>query len=100
MPYSATYITGGAFDTVVIDKDGEFVTAYAVDRQAFEDFQSDNPEWENWHGEDDDVVDIDYQALEEYYGGPVIADRKEDEPINILDPDRWAEREHFWNRTH
>ena len=90
--YNAYYITGGGYDTIVIEKNNSFVTALTVGRQEINDFLTPIPEWENWHGDDDQPEG----GYEHYYGGIVIAMRLGNQPPTIFDFEKWRGRLDFF----
>lgn len=98
MSYQALYITGGAYDTIVVEREEDneihFVTALTVDRQEINDFLAPEPEWDNWHGDDNEPEG----GYEHYYGGVVIAMRRDTAPPTIFSQDKWLSRLDFYNR--
>lgn len=107
MRYASYYIHGGAADHVVVIDNGDYGdgtgTSVVVDKDVIRDFQSDAPEWSNWSGDDLDFLNeapsqLTYEELEEGFAGSVIAVRFDDEPVRVLDSERWSERQAFYGR--
>jgi len=68
------------------------------------DYQSDDPSWSNWYGDDDSAQlmgdgRFSDAAAARMYSGTIIAVRVGTHPVTVVDPETWADRIHFWIRS-
>lgn len=82
----AQFLTNNAQDLIVV---GDYF--YQVDNQLWGDFNSPEPNFENWAG--GDLLEY---PLENY--GDLIAERDGDGPVTILDHEEWVKRMGYWCR--
>lgn len=107
MRYTAYYIYGGAADHVVVIDAGDYGdgkgTSLVVDKDVIRDFQAAEPEWGNWSGDDLDFIEkpatqLEYEDLEQAFGGDIIAVRFDDESVSVYNAEKWADRQAFYIR--
>lgn len=105
--FTTYYVNGGGADHVIVVDAGDYGdgtgTSLVVDRDVIRDFQAEQPDWENWHGEDLDFIgtpptQLTYEDIEEAFGGDVIAVRFDTEPVSVYNAEKWQSRLDFYNR--